>query len=224
MASDDRAGSVVDAVEPVGQGRRRPQPDLVQPGGDFAALDSGIEAAGAARAIDGALREIRAEQQIAGMVPVRDSAESVGFPVKGVMNVENGRAVAVIGSGDGAVMGGGNQARPEIDHGEDDGRRQLVERRQRRQRATACIGATNLRQPFRAHFGPRRIGGIGRGRGKAGHPFAQARIARSRIEQRQHHAAAEQRGRTQIRTPESQFRRLTYSLTSLFKTMALHRY
>jgi hypothetical protein len=57
------------------------------------------------------------------------------------MDAEDRRAVAMIRSGDDAVMAQRDDAGAKVDHGEDDGGRQLVEGRQRGLGAAAGVGA-----------------------------------------------------------------------------------
>ena len=64
----------------------------------------------------------------------------VGRAAKGVQRVEDRVAVAMIGAGDRAVVGQRDQARAEIDVGQEQRRRQFVERRHRRDRRAAAVG------------------------------------------------------------------------------------
>ena len=80
-------------------------------------------------------------------MPGGDGAKSGGLAIEGVMDVEDGRAVAVIGAGQGAVMRRRQDARAKVDHGEDRRGRQLV---QHGQRPTAT-GTTEVYVVLRNH-------------------------------------------------------------------------
>ncbi len=80
----------------------------------LAAQHPGVEAVRAARLVDRALGEARADQQVGGPMRRGDLAEGLGAAVEGVMDVEDRRAVAMIGPGDGAVMGHRDQARSQV--------------------------------------------------------------------------------------------------------------